>query len=131
MGFLFNLFGIMSHQKEELLRHLVKEGILTEIYSPASTASEAYTMSCLKLLGTPQSTIVTCVESWAQLRLQGFDDVAISHKIAAYRKVVARNDVEAVIDNILCRELGMAVWGLLSVHFEYCKSMAKNFYGIQ
>ena len=46
MGFLFNLFGIMSHQKEELLRHLVKEGILTEIYSPASTASEAYTMSC-------------------------------------------------------------------------------------
>lgn len=84
MGLFMRLMGV-SAQKEQLIRRLLKARVACDPSARARGHGPEFadSVNSLVLMGLPEATIVTCVESWAQLKAQGLTDPAIAQKIAA------------------------------------------------
>jgi hypothetical protein len=130
VGFLSKLLGV-SEQKEALIRRLLKRRIANDPAAAAhgQTADFADTMPTLIIVGMAEATIVTCVESWGQLRGQGMSDADIARKIASFRGGASGTTVEAVIRSRVQSEHGHSGY-LPPDHIDWCIKEAKAAYGI-
>lgn len=70
------------------------------------TADFADSMRTLMMMGMAEATIVTCIESWGQLRGQGVSDADATKKIASFRGGASGTTVEAVIRSRVQSEHG-------------------------
>lgn len=71
----------MADPKVNLIRTLLRQRIAADPTAKAmgQTPALADEIPPEMLLGLPEATIVTCVESWAQLRRQGIPDARQRH----------------------------------------------------
>ncbi len=131
MGIFSKLMG-MSDQKVNLIRTLLRQRIALDPTAKAmgQTPALADEMPMMMLMGLPEATIVTCVESWAQLRQQRVADAEIAKRIASLRGgAPGANTVEDVIRDRVQAEHGQSGF-LPSEHVEACIREAKRAYGI-
>lgn len=123
----------VSAKKENLIRRLLRERIEDDPSAAefGQDASFAGKMPVTMLLGMPEATIVTCVESWAELKKQGIKNAEIAKRIAAFRRVPTdKKTVNAVIMQIVIAEHGHG--GYLPVpHITYCIVEAQKVYGLK
>lgn len=86
MAFLSRLMGV-SAEKEQLIRRLLKARLARDPSGSKTGHGPAFadTVNSLVLMGLPEATIVTCVESWAQMKKQGLSDVVVAQRISAFR----------------------------------------------
>lgn len=137
MGFFARALGIMSAEKEALIRRLILDGIRDGYY--ADSPSAVARLGVVRLMGTPEATIVTCVESWAKLKAQGFDQDAIASKIATFRGVEVGKDHDAIgapssvsltIMNVVAKEIGFEAQLRFLRHLGHCEFEARVFYRV-
>lgn len=87
-------------------------------------------LNTLMLMGMPEATIVTCVETWAQLRKQGHSDSMIASKIASFRGGDSSGgNVEGVIRERIQAEHGHGTF-LPVDHVDWCIEQARIEYGV-
>ena len=69
MGLFSKLMGV-SGQKESLIRRLLRQRVSQDPTALAYGQGPKFAdkMPTLMLMGTPEATIVTCVETWAKLK---------------------------------------------------------------
>ena len=91
MGLLGRLFGGGGTNKNNLIKHLVKERIQSSPGFAARGFDESMvdSLSSLQLAGLPESTIVTIVESWVIMSNRGVPDAEIFESIEAHRSRLA------------------------------------------
>jgi hypothetical protein len=131
MGFFTRLMGV-SAEKEQLMRRLLKARVARDPSARAMGQGPEFadSVNSLVLMGLPEATIVTCVESWAQLRGQGLSEPAIAQKIAAFRGGSSFGG--GVVDVIRARVLGEhGHSGFLPAdHVDWCIKEARAAYGV-
>ena len=131
MGLFSKLMGVSS-QKESLIRCLLRQRVSQDPSAAAYGQGPEFAdkMPTLMLMGTPEATIVTCVESWAQLKGQGLSEPAIAQKIAAFRGGSSFGG--GVVDVIRDRVLGEhGHSGFLPAdHVDWCINEARGVYGV-
>lgn len=131
MGFFARLMGV-SAEKEQLIRRLLKARVARD--PSARTMGQgpefADSINSMMLMGLPEATIVTCIESWAQLKAQGATEAAIARKIGAFRGGASSSG--SVVDVIRTRVLGEhANSGFLPTdHIDWCIAEARSAYGV-
>jgi len=121
----------MSDQKESLVRRLLKQRITNDPAAAAhgQDAESADSMPVFILMGMAETTIVTCVESWMQLRKQGISDADAAQKIASFRGGASGTTVEAVIRSRVQSEHGHSGY-LPPDHIDWCIQEAKSVYDV-
>jgi len=131
MGLFSKLLGL-SGQKESLIRRLLRNRISQDPSAASYGQSPDFAdkMPTLMLMGTPEATIVTCVETWAKLKQSGQVEAAIANRIASLRHGPShRASVEAVIRDRVQAEHGHSGF-LPAEHVDWCIREAKITYGI-
>jgi hypothetical protein len=131
MGLFTRLFGV-SAPKEDLMRRLLKARVARDPSARAFGQGPEFadSVNSFVLMGMPEATIVTCVESWAQLRNQGLNESAIAEKIAAFRGGTSLGGgVEEVIRARVLGEHGHGGF-LPADHVDWCIKEARAFYGV-
>ena len=76
-------FGSANSDKIELIRNLAKKRVQNDPI--ASMLGDIDNLSEVMLMGLPEATIVTIVETWAILRKQGMGEEEILKRIEAHR----------------------------------------------
>jgi hypothetical protein len=86
MGLFTRLMGVWA-EKERLIRRLLKARVACDPSARAMGRGPEFadSVNSLMLMRLPEATIVTCVESWTQLKGQGLSEAAIAQKIASFR----------------------------------------------
>ncbi len=118
--------------KDDLIRRLLKRRIAEDPNARAlgQTPDFADGIDTFQLMGLPEGTIVTCVETWATAAKQGVSEDDIARRIADYRGApYASGGVEALIRTLVQGEHGNASY-LPSTHVEWCIREARTAYGI-
>lgn len=86
MGFFSKLLGVTG-QKVTLIRRLLRERIRQDptaaVYGQGPQL--AVEMPALMMMGTPEATIVTCVETCANLSRAGQNELTTANRIASFR----------------------------------------------
>ena len=131
MGLFSKLMGV-SGQKESLVRRLLRQRVSQDPSAAAYGQGPEFAdkMPTLMLMGTPEATIVTCVETWAKLKQSGQGEAAIASRIASFRGGSSQGgSVEAVIRSRVQAEHGHSGF-LPAEHVDWCIREAKVTYGI-
>lgn len=134
MGWLSELGKLVggSGDKESLIRRLLKRRIAQDpnAHALGQTPAVADDLGTQQLMGLPEATIVTCVETWAVLSREGLSQDEIARRIAQHRGTRYPGDgVEALIRICVDAEHGNALY-LPSAHVEWCIREARTAYGI-
>jgi hypothetical protein len=131
MGLFTRLMGV-SAEKERLIRRLLKARVARDPSARAMGQGPEFadSVNSLMLMGLPEATIVTCVESWAQLKGQGLSEAAIAQKIASFRGADSMGaGVEAVIRSRMLAKHGHGGF-LPADHVDWCIKEARGAYGV-
>lgn len=132
MGLLTRMLG-GSNEKLGLIRRLLKERIRTDPNAKQFGQDESFADSIpdRQLLGLPEATIVTCVESWSSLRKRGLADGEVVLKIAAFRNQAGAyfSRVEDLIEACVKSEHGHS-GHLTASHVKWCIKESKTFYRV-
>jgi hypothetical protein len=131
VGLFSKLFG-MADGKVNLIRALLRQRIAIDPTAKrlGQTPAFADEMPTMMLMGLPEATIVTCVESWAQMRGQRVPDAEIARRIASFRGgAPGATTVEDVIRYRVQAEHGQSGF-LPAEHVEWCIREARTAYGI-
>jgi len=131
MGLFSKLLMGVSAQKESLIRRLLWQRVSQDPAAAAHGQGPEFVdnMPTLILMGTPEATIVTCVETWAKLKQSGQSEATIASRIASFRGGSSQGgSVEAVIRNRVQAEHGHSGF-LPAEHVDWCIRQAKTTYG--
>lgn len=131
MGLFARLLGL-SAEKEHLIRRLLHSRLssYSSVSGPGRAPDSAYSVNSLLLMGVPEATIVTCVESWAHLKAQGLCDNDIANQIASFRRTpFFGGGVEDVICRCVRSEHG-ARCHLTTEHLAWCIHEARAAYRV-
>ncbi len=131
MSLFLRLMGV-SAKKEQLIRRLLKDRVVRDPSAHAMGQGPEFadSVNSLVLMGLPEATIVTCVESWAQLKRQGFNETDIAQKIAAMRGGSSFGaDVVEVIHALASGGHGHSGF-LPADHVDWCIKEARAAYGV-
>lgn len=129
MGLLSRLLG-GSSDKERLIRRLLRARIEKDPSAKrfGQDAAFADSVPVGTLMGLPEATIVTCVETWARFKQQGLPEVEIARQVAAFRRKDSRgNDMEETIRIIVQEEHSQGGF-LPADHIDYCIREARQSY---
>lgn len=131
MGFLARLVGV-SAEKEQLIRRLLKVRVTRDPFASAMGQGPEFadSVNSLILMGLPEATIVTCVESWAQLKARGLSESAIAQKMAVFREGSSFDGdmVEFIRTHVLSKH---GHGGFLPAdHIDWCIKEARAVYGV-
>lgn len=129
MGFLSRI--LVPKEKELLIRRLLQHRPQHSESRDATSSDRATNdISTFILMGLPEATIVTCVESWAELRRQGVPEKGIVDRLAALRKAPSLPyPIDHWIKKLVLAEHGLELF-VLNTHFDWCIQEAKKFYGL-
>lgn len=131
MGFLNRLMGV-SAKKENLMRRLLKERIKSDSSASSHGQGPEYadSVSTMMLIGLPEATIVTCVETWANFNRQGRSEQEAAAAIAQHRRVSsASGGVVEVIQRIMKSEHGHSGF-MTPEHVDYCIRESRREFGV-
>lgn len=119
-----------TETKETLIRRLLKRRMkidpTTAVLGPPSVAD---TLPALVLLGTPEATIVTCVETWAQFLEEGASEAHAVVAICSHRGIPRTKTVPDAIRHAVTTEHEMTS-GAQRDHTEWCLEEAMKAYGV-
>lgn len=121
-----------SGSKEDLVRRLLKRRIAEDpnAHALGQTPAFADRLDTFQLMGLPEATIVTCIETWATGSKQGLSEDEIARRIAEFRGApYSGGGVRAVIRVLMQTEHGNS-WYLPTEHVEWCIREARAAYGI-
>ena len=134
MGWLSEIWKAVSGSgdKESLIRRLLKRRIAQDpnAHALGQTPAFADRIDTFQLMGMPEATIVTCVETWGALTRDGMTEDDIARWIAQYRGArYTGGGVQRLIRTLTQTEHGDA-WYLPADHIEWCIREARAAYGI-
>lgn len=135
MGWLGKLLG-GSQTKEDLIRGLAKQRLAGDAAAAAFGATPAAidALPLEMLMGLPEATIVTIVESWSQGRSQKISEDHIFHLIEAHRSMAAEGEMPAspTLDSYVKYRVSLEHADgapLSAAHIEHCIREAREFFG--
>jgi hypothetical protein len=134
MGWLSDIWKAISGSgdKESLIRRLLERRIAQDPNAArfGQTPAFAHRIDALQLMGMPEATIVTCVETWATLSRQGVLEDEIARRIAEHRAAhYTGGGVQPLIHRLMQTEHSDA-WYLPAAHIDWCIREARTAYGV-
>jgi len=121
-----------TDDKESLIRRLLKRRIAEDPNAKAlgQTTAFADRIELFQLMGLPEATIVTCVETWATLARQGVGEDEIARRIAAHRGApYPGGGIQNLIRALVQTEHANALY-MPATHVEWCIREARGAYGV-
>ena len=122
----------VSVDKIALVRRLLKKRVTDDpnAHALGQTSAIINELSEFQLMGSPEATIATCVESWAAMANQGQAEHEIAESIALLRSVpYSDGGVRAVINSCVRQEHASASF-LPESHIDWCIAEARAAYGV-